>query len=223
MRQIGKLKGSRSAIVKRPKGYYNQWIEIISAVVISLATVVSAWCAYQSARWAGVAKTNYALANAARTESVRMYNRSLQLTSIDVNLFTEFLAAYSNGNDELADFLMTRFRPEMKLATEAWIATQPIINPDAPPTPFDMAEYQSAAQVESDRLLYEADEYLDSASGANERSDEYFLLTVIFASVLFFGGISSKFKSIKIQIGLLVFSYLILLITVIFVMTFPIL
>lgn len=223
MRQIGKLKGSRSAIVKRPKGYYNQWIEIFSAVVISLATVVSAWCAYQSALWAGEMMTSYNLADAARIESVRMSNRAQQLISIDVNLFTEFVAAYSTENDDLADFLLTRFRPEMKLALDAWIETQPLVNPDAPPSPFDMAEYRSEAQLESDRLLIEVVEHMDAAYLANERSGRYFLLTVIFASVLFFGGISSKFRSIKIQISLLAFSYLMFLITVIFVMTFPIL
>ena len=42
-----------------------------------------------------------------------------------IKLFTEYVAAYSTGNEDLADFLFTRFRPEMKLATEAWIETQP--------------------------------------------------------------------------------------------------
>jgi len=223
MRQSAKVKVSKTPFIERPKGDLHQWVEIISAVLISLATVVSAWCAYQSALWAGEEMRSFNLANEARTESVRMSNRALQLTTIDVNLFTEFAAAYNYGNADLADFLMTRFRPEMKLAIDAWIATQPLINPDAPASPFDMSEYQSEAQSESDRLLEAVSDYMDEAYKANERSGRYFLLTVIFASVLFFGGISTKFESLTIQISLLGLSSIMFLITVVLVLTFPIL
>jgi hypothetical protein len=223
MRRSAEIKATSSPVFDRQKGEFYHWIEIVSAVLISLATVISAWCAYQSALWAGEVMSSYNLANAARTESVRMSNRALQLTTIDVNLFSAYVSAYSKGDDDLADFFMARFRPEMKLAVDAWIKTRPLINPEAPYSPFNMAEYQSEAQLEADRLLFVVDEYLELASKANERSGRYFLLTVIFASILFFGGISSKFRSINIQIGLLTFSTLMFLITVIFVMTFPIL
>ena len=111
----------------------------------------------------------------------------------------------------------------MRLAAEAWIETQPLINPEAPGTPFDMAEYQSAAQLESDRLQKDADEHLDHAHKANERSDQYILLTVISTSVLFFGGISTKFKTLNIKISLVAFASLVFIIMLITVATFPIL
>jgi len=152
-----------------------------------------------------------------------MSNRALQLTTIDVKYFTEYVAAYKTGNQDLANFLLNRFRPEMKLATEAWIKTKPLINPDAPGTPFDMPEYQSAAQAESDRLQTEAVDHLGDAHKANERLDEYILLTVIFTSVLFFARISTQFKSVNIQISLVAFAYLIFIVMLILVETFPIL
>jgi hypothetical protein len=214
---------SNSPSFERQKVDLPQWIEIISAVLISLATVVSAWCAYQSTRWAGEMLTSFNLADAARADSVRMTNRALQLTTIDVKLFTEYVDAYSNGNQVLADFLFTRFRPEMKLATEAWIETQPLINPEAPDTPFVMVEYQLAAQAESDLLQIEAEDYFEDALKANERSDEYILLTVISTSVLFFGGVSTKFKTNNIKVALVAFASLIFVIMLIFVATFPIL
>jgi hypothetical protein len=204
-------------------GDLHQWIEILSAVLISLATVGSAWCAYQSALWASEMMASFNLADAARTESVRMSNRALQLTTIDVNLFTAYVSAYSQGDDDLVDFLMTRFRPEMKFAVEAWIETQPLINPEAPLSPFDMAEYQSAAQAESDRLLSDVAEHMEEGYKANERSGRYFLLTVIFATILFFGGISTKFKSVKIQISLIALSSLMFIIILFFILSFPIL
>ena len=208
---------------KDQKSRLEKWVEIISAVLISLATVASAWCAYQSALWGGEEAISYNAAGAARTESVRFSNQALQLTTIDVNMFTEFAAAYSNEDEFLFDFLMARFRPEMKTAVDAWIATQPLINPDAPSSPFAMAEYQSEAQDEADRLLKEVDRHLEEARKNDERADNYILLTVIFASVLFFGGMSTEFDSLKIRIGLVAFSTLTFLVTLVIVVSFPIL
>jgi len=208
---------------KQQKSRLEQWVEIISAVLISLATVASAWCAYQSALWGGEEAISYNAAGAARTESVRYSNQALQLMTIDVNMFTEFAAAYSNEDEFLFDFLMARFRPEMKVAVDAWIATQPLINSDAPSSPFAMPEYQSEAQDEADRLLKEVDRHLDEARLNDERADNYVLLTVIFASVLFFGGISTEFDSLKIRIGLMAFSTLTFLVTLVIVVSFPML
>ena len=208
---------------EKQKSRLEQWVEIISAVLISLATVASAWCAYQSALWGGEEAISYNAAGAARTESVRYSNQALQLATIDVTMFTEFAAAYSNEDEFLFNFLMDRFRPEMKAAVDAWIATEPLINPDAPTSPFAMAEYQSAAQDEADRLLEEVDRHLEEARQNDMRADNYILLTVIFASVLFFGGMSTEFKSLKIRIGLVAFSTLTFLVTLVIVVSFPIL
>ena len=50
----------------------NRRLEVLSAILLSIATVASAWCAYQSARWNGVQAVSFSAANGARTESVRM-------------------------------------------------------------------------------------------------------------------------------------------------------
>jgi hypothetical protein len=200
----------------------NRILEIISAILLSLATVGSAWCAYQSARWNGVQAISFSAANGARTESVRMSNQALQLTSIDVGMFTQLAAAYSEENEFLFNFIMDRFRPEMMPAVEAWIATEPLKNPDAPSSPFAMAEYTSAAQDEADRLLGVAEQRLQDAQAANQTSDNYVLLTVMFASVLFFGGISTKFDMFKIRAALIAFGILIFTAGLVILATYPI-
>jgi hypothetical protein len=200
----------------------NRALEIVSAVLLSLATVASAWCAYQSARWNGVQAVSFSAANGARTESVRKSNEALQLASIDVGMFLEFAAAYSEENQFLMEFIMERFRPEMKPAVQAWIATEPLINPDAPSSPFAMAEYTSTAQDESDRLLTVAEQKLSEAEHANQTSDNYVLLTVMFASVLFFGGISTKFDDFRIRTALIVFATLIFASGLVILITYPI-
>jgi len=200
----------------------DRWLEIISAILLSLATVSSAWCAYQSARWNGVQALSFSAANGARTESVRMSNTALQLTSIDVGMFVQFAAAYSDENQFLMDFLYERFRPEMKTALDAWIALEPLKNPDAPSSPFAMEAYKSAAQDESDRLLGVAEQNLKEAEQANQTSDNYVLLTVMFASVLFFGGISTKFDEFRIRAALIAFAILIFVTGLVIIATYPI-
>ena len=53
---------------------------------------------------------------------------------------------------ELADFYFKRFRAEFRPAVDAWVATRPLKNPNAPLTPFAMPQYKLAARAEAERL-----------------------------------------------------------------------
>jgi len=196
--------------------------EIISAFLLSFATVASAWCAYQSSRWNGVQTISFFEANNVRSESIRKSNEAFQLAAIDIGMFTEFVAAYTEDNQRMMDIIMQRFRPEMKPAVEAWLATDPFNNIDAPPSPFVMEEYKSAAQVESDRLLTVSERKFQEAKQANQTSDNYVMLTVIFASVLFFCGISTNFENLPIRAILLVIAVIVYVIAFNILRIYPI-
>jgi hypothetical protein len=60
------------------------------------------------------------------------------------------------------------------------------------------------------------------AGEADEIGDRYVLLTVLFASVLFFGGVSGKFESRLVDAGMLVASLVIFLIGLGILFTFPV-
>ncbi len=64
-------------------------IEVLAAVILSLATVASAWSAYQATRWSGVQSIRFGEANALRSESVRASNLAGQQTTVDVTVFTQ--------------------------------------------------------------------------------------------------------------------------------------
>ena len=189
---------------KGRKVHHHDWIEIVAAVLLALATVASAWSAYQSSRWHGVQAMAYATSNASRIHSSEAGDLADQQIAVDAALFSDYCYAYTEGEMRLVSFYENRmFRPEMKAAVEAWKATQPLINPDAPASPFEMKEYKSKNRQNAQSLEKTAQKYTAKAQGAIEHADNYILLTVLFASVLFFAGISTKFGTWRIRVVLL--------------------
>jgi hypothetical protein len=84
-----------------------------------------------------------------------------------------------------------------------------------------MPEYALPQTQEGKELDALADQEFWQANEANDRSDKYVLLTVIFASVLFFGGISTQFESRAIETGMLVVVMIVLIATAAVMLTFP--
>jgi len=196
--------------------------EVIATLVLALATVATAWSGYQAARWGGEQSSSYSQAGALRTESVRASNQAGQLIQIDIGLFTNWVNAFAAGDQQLTGFYENRFRDEFKPAFEAWIATEPVANPDAPSTPFEMPEYRVSAAEESSILEEQAAESFAKGEAANQIGDNYILNTVFLASVLFLGGIASRFKAMSARWVILLFSLGILVFGLYNIITYPI-
>lgn len=197
-------------------------VEIVAAALLALATVATAWSGYQSARWSGVQTVAFSSANSSRLESTRWATRAGQLTQIDVGAFLAWVNAYSQGDDRQTTFLFERFRPPLKRATEAWIALKPLENASAPATPFAMTQYRLPEQTRADRLAAAAAASVDEAKSANQRSDNYVLAAVLFATVLFFAGILTKFESLGVRMGLLGLGAVLFVGTLTWVATMPV-
>jgi hypothetical protein len=172
-----------------------RWIEIVCAMVLALASMGSAWCAYQSTLWGGVQTFRLAGAGRAGRESALNALAAVQFRAVDAQMATAYFAAKSQGDEKLAEFLRARFRPDAKVALDAWLLTDPFNNPASPTRPFEMKEYLQPELQASRQFDEEASRLLDAAQQANKTSDTYVLLTVLFASVLFFGGIGGTFQS----------------------------
>ncbi len=201
---------------------FDRWVEFISAVVLALATVATAWCAYQSTLWGGDETKYRAAANTATTRAGQASSAALQQTSFHASLFIDWAAAISTENKLLADFLYQRFPPALKSASDAWLATQPLQNPDAPSSPLVMPEYQLPESAEAASWTAEATAQWNQAEQADQIADRYVLLTVLFASVLFFAGIAGKFQSRLIDVAMLALGLLVLLAGMVITLTFPI-
>jgi hypothetical protein len=184
--------------------------------------VATAWSGYQASRWNGEQAKAFSRGNAARIESTRASGLADAQTQIDVATFTQWVNAYALEQTELADFYFQRFREEFKPAVDAWVATRPLRNPDAPLTPFAMPQYQLAAREEAERLETEAEAFAAQARANVQRATNYVLGVVLFATALFFAGMSTRLRTARLRLVLLGFGVVVFLGTVVWVATSPV-
>jgi hypothetical protein len=196
-------------------------LELISTVLLALATVATAWAAYQSRQWTGVQSQGYSKATANRIGENRFAALANRQVQIDVATFIQWVDAREQDHPALADFYRTRFRSEFQPAFAAWLATKPFGNPQAPKTPFAMPQYRLKTSEQANRLEVEAAAFSNKAKDANQRADNYMLAVVLFASSLFFAGISIKLQSLRTRIAILSLGCVLFLGTAIWVATFP--
>ncbi len=197
-------------------------LDLIAAVLLAMATVATAWSGYQASRWNGEQAVAFSRASAMRIESTKAAALADAQTQIDVATFIQWVDAYAQDQTELANFYYQRFRDEFKPAMDAWVATTPLRNPDAPLTPFAMPEYQLEARAESEQLEAEAESFSAKARTNIQRATNYVLGVVLFASVLFFAGMSMKLPSPRLRWFMLGFGVVIFIGTVAWMATFPV-
>jgi hypothetical protein len=191
----------------------HNWIEIAATALLALATTMSATSAYQSARWSSRESVLYNKSNAAMTSAAEYSDKANQLTTIDIQMLTNYMNALASGDQALANFYSTMtFSDVLKEALKVWNEQRAAGLKDMPRTPFHEPQYKHAERVKSDALHAQSQRDAGAAKKADDHADNYILLTVLFASVLFFAGMSTKFqsKAIKIVIlgmGMAVFSF----------------
>jgi hypothetical protein len=170
----------------------HHWIETLATVLLALAAVATAWSSYQAARWGEETTKDTAAIINARLDATRALDLANAQKEVDVATFIEWANAYSKNDTFLEDFYYNRIRREFRAALDAWIATMPLTNPDAPRTPFEMQEYVLAAEVEADRQDAVADAKTSEVSRNLQHQSNYVLGVVLFATALFFSGISTR-------------------------------
>jgi hypothetical protein len=204
------------------EGRFDRHFELAATVLLAMAAVATAWASYQSARWHGEQAHAQSASIAARVESTRAANVANRQGQIDVALFTQWVDAYARDETELADFYVKRFRPEFQPAFDAWVATRPRKNPGAPLSPFAMPQYKLAANTAADRLEVKAAVSSEGSGEFRQRADDYSLAVVLFASSLFFAGISTRLHSSATRMVVLGLGYALFLGSVIWIATFPV-
>ena len=197
-------------------------VELVATLLLAIATVATAWSGYQSTRWNGEQAKAGGRSNALRIESAKAAGLANAQTQIDVATFTQWVDAYSLKREPLADFYFKRFRAEFKPAVNAWIATRPLKNPDAPPTPFAMPQYKLQARAAAARLERQAEVFAGKVRQDIQRASNYVLGVVLFASALFFAGMSTKLTAPRLRVAMLALGCTVFLLTAVWIATSPV-
>jgi hypothetical protein len=197
-------------------------LELVSTLLLALATVATAWSAYQSRQWTGEQATTTSHATAARISENRAAALANRQVQIDVATFIQWLDARMADRTRVADFYRVRFRPEFRPAFAAWIAARPFAHPQAPPTPFALPQYRLKASARADALEVTAGAASEQAKQANQHADNYMLAVVLFAISLFFAGVSTKLHGLQARAAILGLGCAVFVATLIWVATLPV-
>jgi hypothetical protein len=186
----GRSSDTRRSSRSRP----GRLIEIVTVLLLGVATVGSAWSAFQVARWNGV-ETDEARASAAfRIDGSREFALASQIVAYDSATVGQVAAATAADDEALLDFLTaTLVRPGFVPVLESWQAQ--VAAGETPTNLLADEDYLDdlfAASAAAEEKAAASTERSEAASG---NADDYIQLTLFFASALFFAGITSSFAN----------------------------
>jgi len=181
-----------------------RWLEIAAALMLSLATLGIAWSGYQAAKWSGLQARRYTQASTARSLANQAATLAAQDRTQDLLNFNRWLEVYTAGDTQLSALYERRFRDEFRPAFDRWLADDPLHNEDAIPSPLRETNYELADMEKADRLERIGDLRFEQGKEATENADDYVFVTVFFAIVLFFAGISLRFTWLPMRILIMV-------------------
>jgi hypothetical protein len=196
-------------------------VTIIEATLLAVVAVLAAWSGYSSAKWATQSRLDLAKASTARTQANEASLTSVANRTFDSSTFNAWFSAYVTGNAPGEAIAVRRFRPEFRVAFDAWMSTDPFNNPNSPPGPLFMPQYAQPDLDRSTLLNAQADQLYSTGSKDGSTADDYVRATVYLATVLFLVGISGHFSLRSARIGLVVVGSAILLFTVIDLVGLP--
>jgi hypothetical protein len=186
-------------------------LEVFEAVVLALVAIATAWAGYQAAKWDSVQSLLYGRASKLRVEAQGKAGYATQIQLYNALTVSEWLKADAAGNTKLAELFERRLLPEIRPAFEAWKATDPIHNPNAPAGPAQMPQYHSATTEEAQKLDQEAAGVFEEGTQARERADQYVRVTVTLATVLLLAALSQRFRTTSIRTSLIILAFIVLL------------
>jgi hypothetical protein len=197
------------------------WRDWLVVIVLSVTTVLAAWTAFQASKWSGMMSISFSQASSARIEASRLDGDANRVATIQVGLYTQWVRAFAEGSQREVDYFESVFPEPLATAFRAWEAADPQANPDVPRTPFAMPEYQIPADAEAAAADARADAKFSDALAFNQRSDNYTVLTVLFAAVLFFASMAGRARRRRFQHVFLGMALVLLIAASAFLISFP--
>jgi hypothetical protein len=174
--------------------------ELIAVILLSLVAVLTAWCGFETSKWNGDSSVAFSEASADRIEAVDDESRARDARALDLAVYAQWVVATAGQDQTLADYIEQRFSPQFAAAFDAWDA-----GGRAEQGPFAREEYVPPGTQEAAEASARADASFARALDYNDKGDNYSLMTVLFALVLFLAAIAQRGVSVlaaRIVLGL---------------------
>lgn len=189
---------------------WNRLADILIVVLLGLASVLATWAGYQAGQWSNLKASSAVMVDDLQQAASRSTVLGYQDRQVDIALFMAWLEASLRDESTITEFYEARFVDHFRPAFEAWLATDPFTNPDAPLDPFRMPEYTVPALAAAAEFDARAGEIAAAGEEFDAQADAYIFLTVLTAVVLFFGGVATKINLRQAQISLLAIAWVML-------------
>jgi hypothetical protein len=221
--EVGKeiAEHKKHAAADKGEDDHDRWLSILEALLLSLVAVLAAYSGYAAAKWGTESSVNLARASAERTKASRADLEGLVTRTLDSASFNAWFTAFTAGNVKAEGLAVKRMRPGYRPAFDAWLATDPAHNPNAPPGPAYMPQYVIPQEAMAKTSDAQADAAFAKGTEAGSTSDKYIRDTVFLATVLFLVGISGHFRIRQARLGLIGLGGLLLVFAVIQLLGLP--
>ena len=146
---------------------------------------------------------------------------AISLRNFDASTFNAWFIAFTLNSPQKEAIAVHRFRPQFLVAFNAWMATDPLHNPHAPPGPTYMPQYKLPEQAQANALDNESAAKFQAGNQAALISDNYVRITVFLAAVLFLVGIGSSFKLPGVRYALVGFGSVLLILSIVLILQQP--
>ena len=146
---------------------------------------------------------------------------AISLRNFDASTFNAWFIAFTLNSPQKEAIAVRRFRPQFLVAFNAWMATDPLHNPQAPPGPTYMPQYKLPEQAQANVLDTAAAAKFNAGNKASLVSDNYVRITVFLAAVLFLVGIGSSFKLHGVRYALITLGSVLLVVSVVLILRQP--
>lgn len=197
-------------------------VETWSAVLLSITVILTAWSAFESSKWGGEMSIAFSQASSARIQANRAAGEVANARQVDLSVYSLWLQMEAADNKPASAYVEQRFTDRFRVAFDEWVALGGVSDPqNAPLSPFALPSYVPPGTQERADLDARADAKFQEALDNNQRGDNYTILGVLFAVVLFFAAVSTRFLNRRLQYGMLAFASVVFLTGVGFLVAFP--
>jgi hypothetical protein len=206
---------------KKSSDRHSRIVQIGEAILLALVTITAAWAGYSAAKWGTASRIDIAQSSTLRNLATRDDLTAISTRNFDAATFNAWFIAFTLNSPQKEAIAIRRFRPEFLVAFNAWMATDPLHNPHAPPGPTYMPQYKLPAQTQANALDNQADAKFNAGNDAAEVSDNYIRITVFLAAVLFLVGIGSSFQLAGVRYALIAFGSVLLIFSIVLIAQQP--